>query len=58
MTHEEKTSLTDAEQAEARKNAEAIKDTDATRHDARGNVHSESEEAVGEPDAPPPPLPN
>ena len=51
--------MTDQEKAAAKENADAIKNADATRHAARGNVHSEIEEA-GELDAqlPTPPLPN
>lgn len=45
-----------AETAEAKKNADAIKDTNATRHDARGNVHSETEEPAERDGVPPLPI--
>lgn len=46
----------DKTQAEAKANADSIEDTDAVAQIARGNVHSEEEEAVEQ--HLPPPMPN
>ena len=47
---------TDKTEAEAKANADAIKDADAVGEVARGNVHSEVEEAVEQ--HLPPPMPS
>ena len=46
--------MPDTEKTQAEKNAELIKQEEATTHTPRGNVHSEEESGVADQHAPPP----